>query len=639
MPVATSGNGITYVGKTLGELAPELKVGDVVYLNFTTTSNYNKFIYLNTADLLWRPETSKVITEEMLQSGFHLYGNRYQDGETEQVVITDFRMVLGEADIPFERYGVMPSPDYPSEIEVIEGDISVKNVGKNINIPFTYVSDFVTFDNNTVKINGTIAPIGSQYSTFSLTKKYATANYTNYINIANINNILKAGTYTISIEYLGGAIDNEKILEFVYRLDKSEVTPAPIYSIGKLNIANNVTKISKTFTLEKDTPFCALFGIDRGSEHTANNFEFRVQLEKNDVATEYEPYKETITALDLKGEFVGKLPNGVQDYLTVDNQGNYGIQKKVGKVLLNGSEEWQLTEEISNGKIVFRQKTLFLNANGSSSKGVCSHLPYDNTSYSQNDKIGFYFNDYNWLNFIIWSTTANTLDSFKTWLPENNVTVYYELAEPYYVELGKAPIKTLEGDSTIELLSTLDTNMYCKYIRKNDNLDAFQTKEDMGYYYNKSETDAQINITANAINQNVTSLQTSLDEKGKTLASLEKTVNQKIEDDKATFEVINNKLENGVETVKNTLVTIDIEGVKVAKNTSKVSSLIANNQFAIKDSLGKNLTFIGYDEEEKKSKAEMDNLYVSNYFTAGYHRQEKMRNLKRTGWFYVGGNK
>ena len=49
---------------------------------------------------------------------------------------------------------------------------------------------------------------------------------------------------------------------------------------------------------------------------------------------EYEPYRETITALDLKGEFIGKLPNGTENYLTVDNQGNYGIQKKVVKVVL-----------------------------------------------------------------------------------------------------------------------------------------------------------------------------------------------------------------------------------------------------------------------------------------------------------------
>ena len=183
--------------------------------------------------------------------------------------------------------------------------------------------------------------------------------------------------------------------------------------------------------------------------------------------------------------------------------------------------------------------------------------------------------------------------------------------------------------------------MYCKYIRKNANLDAFQTKEDMGYYYNKSETDAQINITANAINQNVTSLQTSLDEKGKTLASLEKTVNQKIEDDKATFEVINNKLENGVETVKNTLVTIDIKGIKVATNTSKISTLMSNKSFEIKNNSGGRAAFFGYDEEKKVSKAEMDNLTVNKYFKAGCHRRETFSPdgvEQRTGEFYDGGD-
>ena len=102
---------------------------------------------------------------------------------------------------------------------------------------------------------------------------------------------------------------------------------------------------------------------------------------------------------------------------------------------------------------------------------------------------------------------------------------------------------------------------------------------------------------------------------------------------------INNTLANGVETLKNTLVTIDIEGISVATNVSKISTLITNNTFAITSS-GTNLAYFGYDEENGTSIAEMDNLTIHNYFTAGYHRTEKfeINGEKRTGVFYVGGD-
>lgn len=103
---------------------------------------------------------------------------------------------------------------------------------------------------------------------------------------------------------------------------------------------------------------------------------------------------------------------------------------------------------------------------------------------------------------------------------------------------------------------------------------------------------------------------------------------------------INTNLEQGVETLKNTLVTIDIDGIKVSTNLSKISTIMTNDKFAVQDTTGKYLAYFGYDEEEGRSKAEMDNLTVKNYFTVGYHRVQKYEpnGAKRTGWFYVGGN-
>lgn len=85
---------------------------------------------------------------------------------------------------------------------------------------------------------------------------------------------------------------------------------------------------------------------------------------------------------------------------------------------------------------------------------------------------------------------------------------------------------------------------------------------------------------------------------------------------------------------------IDKTGLTFSNVLSKISSLIQNNKFAIQDNSGTDLIFIGYDEKLGRSVSKMDNLTVTNYFTAGYHRQEKFEpdGENRTGWFYVGGD-
>ena len=105
MPINASGNGYTETGKTLGELCPDLKVGDNVFLNFERNlgNNYNNFIYLSLANYIWNKNTSITITDLHLRSGVVFYGNRFQSGETEQCIITDFR-ITKNVDDEWEEY-------------------------------------------------------------------------------------------------------------------------------------------------------------------------------------------------------------------------------------------------------------------------------------------------------------------------------------------------------------------------------------------------------------------------------------------------------------------------------------------------------------------------------------------------------
>ena len=65
---------------------------------------------------------------------------------------------------------------------------------------------------------------------------------------------------------------------------------------------------------------------------------------------------------------------------------------------------------------------------------------------------------------------------------------------------------------------------------------------------------------------------------------------------------------------------------------------MTNDAFTINSS-DKQLAFFGYDTETNSTRAQMDNLTITNYLTAGYHRIEKFERNgeQRTGYFYIGG--
>lgn len=119
LPKATSGNGFTDTHTKLSVLAPELKVGDVVYLNFNTNSSYNKFIYLVTPQLVWYDGSSITITQEMLNSKVGFYGNRFTNGEDYQVIISD--LIISYKNTTFEPYGEICSNKLDEQNETQKG--------------------------------------------------------------------------------------------------------------------------------------------------------------------------------------------------------------------------------------------------------------------------------------------------------------------------------------------------------------------------------------------------------------------------------------------------------------------------------------------------------------------------------------
>ena len=155
---------------------------------------------------------------------------------------------------------------------------------------------------------------------------------------------------------------------------------------------------------------------------------------------------------------------------------------------------------------------------------------------------------------------------------------------------------------------------------------------------NQSSKLSQLEINNTSIVEQVSNINNAVDEITGQVSEIENTVQETITSSNAQFEVINKTLSDGVEKLKNNLVTIDINGINVSTNIDNFKALLSNKSVLISDS-GKEIAFFGYDDILKKTIARIKELETEK-ITAGYHRCEGFQDglEKRTGWFWVGGN-
>lgn len=126
---------------------------------------------------------------------------------------------------------------------------------------------------------------------------------------------------------------------------------------------------------------------------------------------------ETTTIGLPNDEFMAKIGD-YEDY--IDNQGV--LHKYIGKILLNGSENWN-----KNSTLGFFMELPLAKPN---TKVFATHYKHSFTTWTENG-IGVSNTGNLWVGM-----TNYTLSDFKTWLSNNQVTVYYILSTPYTVDLS-----------------------------------------------------------------------------------------------------------------------------------------------------------------------------------------------------------
>lgn len=185
-----------------------------------------------------------------------------------------------------------------------------------------------------------------------------------------------------------------------------------------------------------------------------------VMLEKGTVATEYEEYKSNSLAIDLQGNELCSLPDGTKDEVNITN-GEALLTKRIGKVVLDGSENWENYTNLGNNSRCYYVKP---NTFGLRSQLFSNYFIKSNLY--ETDETGITINPYGTSLMAVKipnsALTTQDLTGFKAWLSTHNVEVLYELAEPETINLGTVEIPhTYDGVSNIT--NSADTEMVVKY--------------------------------------------------------------------------------------------------------------------------------------------------------------------------------
>lgn len=298
----------------------------------------------------------------------------------------------------FEAYGAMPSTEFPSMPLVCSGVQKIRQFGKNL------ISGWI--ENKLVSSTGEIQSNAS-WNTSELIQVESNNFITFYHKTKTSNQSL------IIVEY-------DKNLNFIQRNIQGATTTYTPYTI---QTSDNTRYVRLCY------------------DKTKNNTE--LMLEYNNAATSYEPYTEEINTLDLGTTelcaIVDTNGNVVAQDRPVYRNGKWQWEKNVEKKVLNGTEDWQAVEGSS--------------ATTTSSKGVFYLLSRENiqiTSHFKNNDLTSITNNltaFDSLEDNSFNVRRGTQDrvyfrksditeltELKTYLSNNNITAYYILSTPEYID-------------------------------------------------------------------------------------------------------------------------------------------------------------------------------------------------------------
>lgn len=387
-----------------------------------------------------------------------------------------------------------------NDIILIEGDLSGETITEE-NIKY--------LEEGTFKPENMIIE-GKTYQNLCIED---TSNEMSILNFSNYN-MFKINTYyTIIFEI---TVDNASQVNFAYN-NSSHVLVAPkgnskgIYKfkVRNINTSLGVLTSVKLLSLKQEGYTTCLFKNVIVLEGDYTNIDLPNSIdgiesvgEREFVNTPTEYYPVTIRNYNYKCKTDGiVLPNGTKNSIDTIDGKKVHVQR-VWKRVFDGSDDEKWRNGYGNGDGKNNRFELEINSKGSYSNtymdlnivaSVCSHFEYEITN-SIPKSFGHYrivFNNSMGKIYLLFNIDTNIvpledISAWKTWLSENPVTVWYELATPIYTYLESG----IYDEIIIPTPSNIRNEIYSEngkwYHKRNIGKVIFDGSSDENWhYYNK----------------------------------------------------------------------------------------------------------------------------------------------------------
>lgn len=363
-----------------------------------------------------------------------------------------------------------PSPDYPQEITTLTFD-KITRCGKNLfDVNDTsFISDSVSIDDDGwININiDNSSGTDTKFANVWTYPKYNIKVNTSYKLVLEIKSHSGNNGYLspVSNDKSSYSQFNNQYQYFFYNIVDNSISVYDMLSQKSFDKAKTMLRT-----------FVACYAGEK------LQITFRISvLEDTSVTPQnfiYEPYQATEYAIDLQGNEMVELPNGVKDELVIDKYGNVSLIKNVGKVIYTNTNNFDnngqnnkriqyLTPVIENIPLSYGdQLDNIFKSNVISSIYVQDGTSFAGTTTTSKIRVSI---SREILNIQEESNSGylNALNELLQLLNEsgNPFTIYYPLAEPQPISLGKLSdiITTLNGTNNISINGNIPTTISTTY--------------------------------------------------------------------------------------------------------------------------------------------------------------------------------
>lgn len=377
IPAKTNNTGYN---QTLAGLCPNIIAGTYILSATCSNSNAIKCIHLLESDKDIDFNIACELTDEDINSKVAWYNN---ESSTVENVISNIQIEEGSTAHDYEPYTSgqpSPNPDYPQEVKGVS-EISGKIVGKNL------------FDINKIKeISNAIKR--NDDGSLTITSTSGDSSVNTRMALKELADLEIGKTYIISFITTG--------LKQIY-----------LTEVGQWWGSNNALTITQEM-LDSNVRL-----YPKSISSTAIISE--IQIEEGSTATDCQPYQSQSFNYTLSNPLY-RLSDSVYDYIDVDRG---KIVYKTGKLNLNTIQTWYkyqaslpvdvfFTEilDIAYGSILKMNKLINIES--------CWNKNIPNVASIHPSYHNIYVNVSN----------ISDVESFKSWLQNNDITVYYELTTP-----------------------------------------------------------------------------------------------------------------------------------------------------------------------------------------------------------------